>query len=102
MKRKSAGSQETPVKKLKSDDTSVKAKKIKTKPVTSPAQVKKPNNKALKNNAPKLSKVVIKKEPTEIDITQSLTDTGHSKSKNFRFEKSGGKKAGKFKKAGKA
>uniref|UniRef100_A0A8D8RHL6 Pumilio homolog 3 n=1 Tax=Cacopsylla melanoneura TaxID=428564 RepID=A0A8D8RHL6_9HEMI len=35
----------------------------------------------------------------DIDITQSLTDTGASKSKKFRFEKSGGKKAGKFKKA---
>ncbi|KAI5719680.1 hypothetical protein M8J76_013325 [Diaphorina citri] len=53
-----------------------------------------------KKGAPVKSKDASANSSDGLDITQSLTDTGVSKSKKFRFEKSGGKKVGKFKKAG--
>ncbi|KAI5697425.1 hypothetical protein M8J75_010123 [Diaphorina citri] len=52
-----------------------------------------------KKGAPVKSKDASANSSDGLDITQSLTDTGVSKSKKFRFEKSGGKKVGKFKKA---
>ncbi|KAL1452172.1 hypothetical protein WDU94_006474 [Cyamophila willieti] len=67
------------------------------KPQKSPKGV--PQQKLGQKGGKEISKSQNKQTNGDIDITQSLTDTGASKSKKFRFEKSGGKKAGKFKKA---